>query len=311
MTCLIATSVIRGSNQGDSHGGIYLVNLETDEILQPVDWNTIGIDWQGRGWDRGLRGIAFHDDHIFVAASDELFLFNQDFQVIDSFKSPYLKHCHEMSLFGNHLFITSTGFDSVIGFNIEKKAFDWALEVTTDGMRFGGRRYDPMGDDGPIQVNKLHLNSVFCDKHGMFISGLRTGNLLTFNGKAIGAYTTLPEGIHNARPFKDGILFNDTRSDVLRYEAPEERAAYRVVRYPDHKLENRKLDDSRIARQGFGRGLCVIDEYLIAGGSSPSTITLYDLRQDKPIKIVNISMDIRNAIHGLEVWPYAWPAHRV
>ena len=24
-----------------------------------VDWNTVDIDWAGRGWDRGLRGIAF------------------------------------------------------------------------------------------------------------------------------------------------------------------------------------------------------------------------------------------------------------
>ena len=58
MTSLIATSVVRGSNQGESHGGIYLINTDTDEILQPVDWNRMDIDWQGRGWDRGLRGIA-------------------------------------------------------------------------------------------------------------------------------------------------------------------------------------------------------------------------------------------------------------
>ena len=49
MTSLIATSVVRGSNQGESHGGIYLINLETEEILNPVDWDKIDIDWQGRG----------------------------------------------------------------------------------------------------------------------------------------------------------------------------------------------------------------------------------------------------------------------
>jgi hypothetical protein len=43
---------------------------------------------------------------------------------------------------------------------------------------------------------------------------------------------------------------------------------------------------------------------LIAAGSSPSTIALYDLEQKKMVKTVNISMDIRNSIHGLEVWPY-------
>ena len=42
------------------------INLDTDEILQPVDWNTMDIDWQGRGWDRGLRGIEFHEDQIYI-----------------------------------------------------------------------------------------------------------------------------------------------------------------------------------------------------------------------------------------------------
>ncbi|MEM9878044.1 MAG: hypothetical protein AAF862_02065 [Pseudomonadota bacterium] len=310
MTCLIATSVVRGSNQGESHGGIYLINLDTDQILQPVDWNTMNIDWQGRGWDRGLRGLTFHDGHIYVAASDELFIFDQSFNLVSSHTNQYLKHCHEVSLYGDHVFITSTGFDSIIGFNLTTKEFDWGLEVTSDGLRFSGRRYDPRKDDGPLRLNKMHINSVFCDKHGMFISGLRTGNLLVFNGKAIGVYTTLPEGTHNAQPFQDGILFNDTQADHVRFESPDAKAAFRVPRFADHKLSGRKLDDSRIARQGFGRGLCAIDDQTIAAGSSPSTVTVYNVNARKALKVVNISMDVRNAIHGLEVWPYAWPADR-
>jgi hypothetical protein len=307
MTCLIATSVVRGSNQGESHGGIYLINLDTDEILQPVDWNTINIDWQGRGWDRGLRGIAFHDGNIYVAASDELFVFDQDFRQVASYRNTYLKHCHEISVFKDHLFIASTGYDSVLGFNLTTNAFDWALHVTSDGMRFGGKRFDPNGTDGPLLLNKLHLNTVFCDEHGMFISGLRTENVLTFNGRAVGALTSLPEGSHNARPFKDGILFNDTRANAVRFESPTARAAFRVPRFPDHKVTHRNLDDTRIARQGFGRGLCAIDDTRIAAGSSPSTVSIYDLDSQSAEKVINLSMDVRNAIHGLEVWPYAWP----
>ena len=84
MNKLIATSVVRGSNQGESHGGVFLINLETDEILQPVDWNTVDIDWQGRGWDRGLRGIEFHAGNVYIAASDELFVFDQSFNIVAS-----------------------------------------------------------------------------------------------------------------------------------------------------------------------------------------------------------------------------------
>ena len=56
MTILIATSVVRGSRQGESHGGVYLVDLDNQRVRQPIDWNTADIDWQGRGWDRGLHG---------------------------------------------------------------------------------------------------------------------------------------------------------------------------------------------------------------------------------------------------------------
>lgn len=307
MTCLIATSVVRGSNQGESHGGVYLINTDTDELLKPVDWNNIDIDWSGRGWDRGLRGIGFHDGKIYIAGSDEIYAFDQGFNLVASYRNPYLKHCHEMSIHGGHLFVASTGYDSIVGLNLETECFDWGMHVVTDGMEFVAQRFDPQSDKGPRLLNKLHLNNVFCNTGGMYISGLRSNALLRFAGKSLGVVTTLPEGAHNARPFRDGIIFNDSRADTLRYESPDTRKAWRVPRFADHKLTHMNMDDSSIARQGFGRGLCAMPEQQIAAGSSPSTVTLYDLEEQRPKKIINISMDVRNAVHGLEVWPYAWP----
>ena len=48
----------------------------------------------------------------------------------------------------------------------------------------------------------------------------------------------------------------------------------------------------------------MIDNQFIAGGSSPSTVTLYDIQTSQLVASVNITMDIRNAVHGLAVWPY-------
>ena len=84
---LIATSVVRGSQQGESHGGIYTVDFEQQSGELRVDWNTSDIDFEGRGADRGLRGIAFDGDDIYVAASDELFCYDRNFQVKKSFKN--------------------------------------------------------------------------------------------------------------------------------------------------------------------------------------------------------------------------------
>ena len=80
--------------------------------------------------------------------------------------------------------------------------------------------------------------------------------------------------------------------------------AFKIRGYDPADIQFAGIDDSKIARQAFGRGLCVIDDRFIAGGSSPSTVTLYDLQSKQMVASVNVTMDIRNAIHGLAVWPY-------
>jgi hypothetical protein len=78
----------------------------------------------------------------------------------------------------------------------------------------------------------------------------------------------------------------------------------KVPVYDPESLEFRDADTSGISRQGFARGLCVLSDTIVAGGSSPSTVTVYDLKGNETLLSVNLTRDIRNAIHGLEAWPY-------
>ena len=94
---LIATSVVRGSQKGQSHGGVYVIDFDSQTVEQKVDWNTGEIDFTGRGWDRGLRGIEFTEDSVWIAASDELFCYSPEFEIIASYRNEYLRHCHEIS----------------------------------------------------------------------------------------------------------------------------------------------------------------------------------------------------------------------
>ena len=298
--------MVRGSHQGESHGGVYLIDLDQRDIRQVIDWNTANIDWQGRGWDRGLRGIAFDGDVVYIAASDELFAYTSDFRQIGSWRNMYLKHCHEIAVWERTLFLTSTGFDTVLGFHLDRKEFTWAMHLETQQFRFRGRVYDPRKDDGPLALNKLHLNNVVPTPGGMYLSGTKTGGMVLYNGREIRMAVELPPGTHNAQPFRDGVLFNDTEADVLRYagRGGQEDRAMKVPRYPDEQLQHRNLDQSNIARQGFARGLAVLSDTVVAGGSSPSTISVYDLAKNECMLSVNLTMDVRNAIHGLEVWPF-------
>ena len=303
---IIATSVVRGSQQGESHGGIYLVDFQKQEADLVVDWDDSGIDFTGRGWDRGLRGIEFRGDEIYIAASDELFVYDLNFQVKRSYKNRFLKHAHEINRFENLLFITSTGYDSLLVFDLERDEFTRGLHLRKTQEGWKSQLYDPKTEEGPEPGNNLHLNNVRCSKKGLFASGLRTNALIRMDSDLNPSeFCSLPEGTHNSRPFKDGILFNDTQSNCVRWiKRDGSEVNFRVPLFPEEELTHQNFDDSRVARQGFARGLCVIDEHHIAMGSSPSSITLFNLETKKRVGSVNLSMDIRNAIHGMEVWPY-------
>ncbi|MBJ88408.1 MAG: hypothetical protein CMO98_00970 [Woeseia sp.] len=307
MVKLVTSSVVRGSHQGESHGGVYLIDLERKLVHQAIDWNIVTIDWHGNGLDRGLRGIAFDNDRVYIAASDQLLAYTPEFELIDSWRNPFLKYCHEISVWERSLFLTSTGYDSILGFDMDECRFNWAMHIETANYRFKAKRFDPTSDDGPMMLNKMHINNVYCSSHGMYISGLRTGGMLHFNGTDINMAVEMPPGTHNAQPFRDGVLFNDSNDDVLRYTGRgegEEDRAMRVPTYDVAKLQFSGAVESQIARPGFARGLCVLSDHVVAGGSSPSTITVYDLAANEMVVSVNLSMDVRNSVHGLEVWPY-------
>ena len=305
MVKLIATSVVRGSQQGESHGGVYIVDFDARHVEQPIDWNTMDIDWRGRGWDRGLRGVAIIGERVFIAASDELFEYDPQFNLVASYRNQYLKHAHEITVHEGHLFVTSTAFDTILLFDLSKNTFDRAMYLRTDGVNLNFSPFNPNTDDGPIPLNKMHINNVHCTAGGLYVSGLNT-DLVFFNGRRTGVAASLPKGTHNARPYKGGVLLNDTQSNCVRYAArnEEQSRVFGVPVYQEDELTGLGLDEARIARQGFGRGLCIINETQIAAGSSPSTIAIHDLAENKTITSVTLSKDIRNAVHGLEVWPF-------
>lgn len=306
MPMVIATSVVRGSQQGESHGGVFIVDFEYKTVDQCVDWNTDEIDFEGRGADRGLRGIAVDGEDVYIAASDELFCYDLGFEIKKSWRNPYLKHAHEIIRIDRKIFITSTGFDSLLMFDIDSETFTWGLHLLKQGGEWKSFAFNPRTAQGPLPVNKHHLNMVHIDDTGIYLSGLRTNALLHVDQQYnVQEICNLPFGTHNARPFKGGVVFNDTDSDCVRYVTQENgQKVFPIRQYDTEEIEFAGIDDSKIARQAFGRGLCISDDRFIIGGSSPSTISLYDIESGETVASVNLTMDIRNAIHGLEIWPF-------
>jgi len=303
---VVTSSVVRSSQQGESHGGVYLVDLEHRSWRQVIDWNDPSISWEGRGWDRGLRGIAFHSGHVYLAASDEVFVYTPDFQLVKSYRNPYLRHCHEICVHEDRLYLTSTGFDSVLEFDLRNEQFATGFFLDRrDSQQPQLRIFDPGSTEGPAPSMECHINNVVWAEGSLHISGTRMNTLWAVTGLALQATAAIPFTTHNARPFRDGVLCQDTASDQVAYldRGGTVIETFPLVKYPLESLSWAELTADR-ARQAFGRGLCLTDDERIIAGSSPSTVSVYEFGSPRPIASVQLSNDIRNAIHGLEVWPY-------
>ncbi len=325
---VVATSVIRSATKGHSHGGVYLVDLDSAEAALVIDWDTADIDWEGRGGDRGLRGVAFSGQRAYLAASDELFIFDTDFRRLGSITNPYLKHCHEIDIDGDALYLTSTGFDSVLRYDItderftdgyqlryERAAHLWnrLLGKVPAGSTVGNllpprptfRRFDPNKPGGPTAGDTCHLNSVTTAGGAFYVSGTQLRRLYEIREGRMRSYARVPAGTHNARPFRDGVIMNATEQDVILVAGRQGRTRRRVpiTVYDPSELRHTELATGQ-ARQAFGRGLTIHDDRYLLAGSSPATISVFDLSDGSLVKAVNLTMDVRNAVHGLEVWPF-------
>ncbi len=301
---VIASSVVRGTVQGESHGGLYLVDLDTGRTEQRLDWNGTDIDISGRGGDRGLRGIEFHEGGVVVAANAEILFLDQQFRRIESFTNPFLQHCHEISIHGAQLFAASTGFDSILMFDLAVKRFTLGFHLSFDGQGVRVSRYDPQASNGPPPGRHFHINSVKALASGVYFSGVRMQRLLRLDERGVSHVAHVPLGTHNAQPLERGIVYNDTASDRVCYSAEGAFVRMSVPRFPQEEIVNIDRFESTVARPCFARGLCSLGPGLIAAGSSPSTVCAYELAGGTRLALRNISMDVRNAIHGLEVWPF-------
>jgi len=303
---LVATSVVRGPRRGGSHGGLYMIDFEKQEVEHHFNWNTSEIDFEGRSGDRGLRGIAFSDEDILIAGSDELFVYDRNFKIKTVSKNQYLDDCHEICRYERTIFLTSAGLDSLLAFDLDEKKFVWGFHLLRQYDQWAGHTFDPRGAMGPRPVNQFHINMVHVDATGIYFSGSRTRALLRLDNKReVSEVCSLPIGAHNAQPYREGVLFNDSESDCVRYAARDGKdLAFKIVTYDKGEIESGNNEGISVTRQGFGRGLCPVGERFVAGGSSPSTISLYDLDSNQTVGSVNLTMDIRNAIHGLEPWPF-------
>ena len=318
---LVFSSVVRSTRQSESHGGVYLLDLETEQLTQMIDWNDQTIDFSQRGGDRGLRGIAFHGDRMFLAAADEIFVYDADFRLRGSIRNPYLRHCHEINVGGDKLFLGSVGYDSILEWDIVQERFTAGYCIRYEGFRRrilrrreGGFQtrpwprltvFDPERDDGPEPGDTTHPSFPRWHEGALHIAGGGLGHLYGIRDGRLFRVARIPYESHNAQLFRGGILVNHSPTHRMCFcdlRARVERA-WPVPVYPADELEFSNVPRDH-AYQGFCRGIALPGGDLIIQGSSPATVNIFRWDPPELVRSINLTMDVRNSIHGLEIWPF-------
>jgi hypothetical protein len=319
---IVFSSVVRSTKQSESHGGVYLFDLQTEQLTQMIDWDDQSIDFTQRGGDRGLRGIAFHAERMFLAAADEIFIYDPSFRLLGSIKNPYLRHCHEINVGGDKLFLGSVGYDSILEYDIPSERFTAGYCIRYRGIRRrilrrkeGGFQtrpwpslivFDPNGDDGPEPGDTSHPSFPRWHAGELHIAGGGLGHIYAVRDGRLARVARIPFESHNAQLFRGGVLMNHSPTHRMLFldGRGQMTKTWPVPQYPEEALEFANVPRDH-AYQGFCRGITMAGENVIVQGSSPATINLFRWDPPEMIKSVNLTMDVRNSIHGLEIWPYA------
>jgi hypothetical protein len=152
---------------------------------------------------------------------------------------------------------------------------------------------------GPILNDTIHLNNVYVDENNVYISCAKFPFMFCIADDEINYYTKLPVWCHNARPFNNGVIMNDTYHNKIMFKSYAGHKTFcDIVIYPEEELLHNS--NKKIARQGYARGL-VVEGDLVAGGSAPATVTIYEKMQRK--RVITMTMDVRDSVHGLSAVP--------
>jgi|TARA_R110002020_G_scaffold439960_1_gene650545 hypothetical protein len=319
---IICTTVVRAAKQGDIHGGLYVVDIDSEEVVHYAPYQEDFINDNERGGERGLRGIAVLDDRIVVSDSSGFIeLDKKDFSVRKTHKNQdVLKSVHEICFFSDSIWATSTAHDAVASFDMNYNLTGfWQINGHNEEHHKVLDSKQRITPEQKTYDDHYHINSI-CHYDGrLMVSGLLTG-LYDFNdmstvlpmpyisGGALTDAGLVPAGvnviksasfIHNLYEYEDVFMANLTSFSCLGIATKQLGGVYfDIAPIPPAKDVKFCVDD--IAVNNWNRGLARKDN-LVFIGSSPARILVYDLNTCEFIKEIQLEKDMRHAIHGLEV----------
>jgi hypothetical protein len=198
-----------------------------------LDWDDKSIDFEGRGGERGLRGVVCYKGYLYIASNAQILKLDQKFIILDRFSNEYLDNIHEILLYNEDLLITSTGFDSIMWFDLKEEKFKSAFLFRKEPiptslikrfrnkifpkMRFLIKFYNPNETNHAERKDSTHINSVYTDKGNVYFSGTSLNNLCQLvKGRKVKPFYPIPIKTHKGRFSNGFVFFNNTPTNIVK-----------------------------------------------------------------------------------------------
>lgn len=301
---LICTTVIRAAKQGDVHGGLYVIETESGEVLYYAPYEKDFINDNERGGERGLRGISVLHDRIIISDSGGFIeLDKETYEIKRTFEDrDHLKSVHEIVVHDDHIFATSTAYDAIAKYDLDFNLVDfWKIngESLQDHKILTGK--ESITSSEKTEEDEFHINSICIANGRVAFSGLLTPlyDLETMEEVcAIPSFgpNNMKSFVHNFYQIDDSFAANLTTFSSLGLSAGSN--GFTALPIPRTKNAQFVVDD--IAKNNWNRGLAFDDDHILVG-SSPARIIIYNRNTGQFDSEIKLESEIRHAIHGLEI----------
>ena len=272
---------------------LYLLDLETEQLTQMIDWDDQTIDLSQRGGDRGLRGIAFGMTGC-TSPRPTRSSSTTRLPPVGSIKTCTCADLPRDQRGRPSSFLGSVGYDTILEYDIAEARFSAGYAslspAESRATATASRGTVPAAPDAdrvrperrrrPPKDDATHPSFPWSEDGSLYVAGGGLGHI-TIRDRRMRRFARIPFESHNAHPFRSRLLMNhpDPPHDVHRHAGSS--GAWSSARCMTTIAEARERAPR--PRLPGTAGIAEAGKNLIIPGSSPATINLFhwDSRADQ------------------------------
>lgn len=139
------------------------IKRETIKSMQIIDENNtiLPVNYFNSWGELGMSSMCYHPDDIYtlyIASSNEIFKFQLKEKKIEKLNIPNLTDIHEISMIGNHIWISNTKHDEIVSYDVKENIIRERINLSdfkSNTLEEGE------GEEGVEVVDKFHCNLIF------------------------------------------------------------------------------------------------------------------------------------------------------